>query len=64
LVESYYHSFALDLQGVTTDGKKNEAIKNALEAIGAVLESRHLDKEYDLASLTQVVCLRWLHYCL
>jgi predicted RNase H-like HicB family nuclease len=38
-----------DLQGVVTDGADiNEAERNAVEAIDAVLESRGLNKEYNL----------------
>jgi predicted RNase H-like HicB family nuclease len=38
-----------DLQGVVTDGvNKDEALKNAIESINAVLETRGLDKEYNL----------------
>ncbi len=38
-----------DLQGVVTDGvNKDEALRNAIESINAVLETRGLDKEYNL----------------
>lgn len=41
-----------DLQGVVTDGiDKHEALKNAIEAINAVLETRGLDKEYNLIAI-------------
>lgn len=38
-----------DLQGVVTDGAdEKEAIKNAFEAVNAILETRGLSKEYNL----------------
>jgi len=38
-----------DLQGVVNDGvNKDEALRNAIESINAVLETRGLDKEYNL----------------
>ncbi len=38
-----------DLQGVVTDGKnKDEAIKNAIEAVEAILESMKVEKNFIL----------------
>ncbi|MGB6534267.1 MAG: type II toxin-antitoxin system HicB family antitoxin [Candidatus Nitrosopolaris sp.] len=38
-----------DLQGVVTDGADmNEAIRNAIEAVDAIVESRGLNKDYNL----------------
>ena len=38
-----------DLQGVVTDGADiNEATRNAIEAVDAILDSRGLNKDYNL----------------
>jgi predicted RNase H-like HicB family nuclease len=38
-----------DLQGVVTDGMdKEEALRNSIESINAVLEARGLDKEFNI----------------
>lgn len=38
-----------NLQGMVTDGSnENEAIKNAIEAINAILETRSLDNKYNI----------------
>ncbi len=38
-----------NIQGVITDGKdENEALRNGIEALNAILEARKLDKKYNI----------------